>query len=381
MIRVAVICPWFFRGDAVGAAAKSSHDALAQDPRLHVSAIGLRNDYPDLPMRQADGVADLLLTREFLEADVLIYHYAVYQEYFGALLLGNGHGRQVLRFHNVTPTRFMPRETWPIISRSFQQIPSLDAADEVWADSRENADELISRGFRRECIRVLPLSVDRPDWTALQDKEADRVELLYVGRFFSSKGVLDLLAAADVARQATEVAFRLRLVGNLQFSHPPYVAEIREQIGQRGLGDVVEMVGSVEQPVLEAIYAQTHILATASYHEGFCVPVIEGMRAGCIPVSYAAANLRYVADGLGRLAPMGDVAALGRALAETLSVVPAALAAPDQAVLRLDRGRMSAEAYSEAAHAHAAAFSFAHLRRNMTERVLALAASSAHAVR
>ncbi len=373
MIRVAVVCPWFFRGDAVGAAAKASYDVLASNPAFDVSAIGLQNDYPDLPMHHAAGVAELLLTPAFLSADVLIYHYAVYHEYFGALQLGNGHGRQVLCFHNVTPTRFMPRHTWPIISRSFQQIPSLRAADEIWAVSRENADELISRGFRREMIRVLPLSVDRPDWMRLEDKPVEAVELLYVGRFFSSKGILDLLEAADVARRLTRTKFRLRLVGNLRFSDAAYVAEVREQIGLRGLGEVVDMVGSVGQPALEQIYARTHLLVTASYHEGFCVPVIEGMRAGCIPVTYAAANLRYVAKRLGRLAPAGDTQALGRNFADMVEAVPAAIRQPHESLLRLDCGGMSAAAWSKAAHAHAASFTFDCFRDNVTARVQALA--------
>ena len=44
--------------------------------------------------------------------------------------------------------------------------------------------------------------------------------------------------------------------------------------------------------------------------------MIEGLRAGCIPIGYASYNLPYIANKLGRMVPTGNVAALTAALDE-----------------------------------------------------------------
>ena len=76
----------------------------------------------------------------------------------------------------------------------------------------------------------------------------------------------------------------------------------------------MQWLGTVDDATWEQLYRRAHILAIPSYHEGFCKPVIEGLRAGCIPVGYASYNLPEIANGLGRMVPTGDVAALTEAL-------------------------------------------------------------------
>lgn len=372
-LRVLVVCPWFFAGDAVGAAARDTIEALQGLPGLLVEGIGTRNDYPELDVEIAPSLADLLLSPRFRAADLLIYHFAIHHEYFDALWLGNGHGRQVVRFHNVTPRRLMALQHHPVIDRSIAQFAALGQADEIWGDSPFNCHTLQLAGLRPDMMRVLPLAVRRPPLTRFEDKPRDgTVNLLYVGRIMPSKGVLDLVDAIGRLAMDNLPLFHLRLVGNLSFSDPAYVAQVQERIARYGLGERVEFAGTADDATLALNYRRAHLLALASYHEGFCVPVAEALRAGTVPVTYDAGNLPAIANGLSRLVPTGDIAALTRILGEAIADAEAARRAPESAHIRVDRGRMSAAEFSAAAHAYVGTLTWDAFVERTRKRVWAL---------
>lgn len=365
--RVVIVCPWFFQADAVGAAARETYLRLSYDDRFDVTALYTLNDYDDVKGRQVATLADLLLDPDFLVADVIIYVFAIYHEFFNAMLVGNGHAKQVVRFHNVTPKRFMPEKHWGVIDKSFAQIQNFRRADEVWADSRENLEELARQHVIGDHIHVVPLAVIPPAVAKLEDKPTDLIELLYVGRFAVSKGIIDLVKAAAQLKSLTDTPFRLRLVGNMRLSDQDYVSSIQREIKKAGLEDVVEMVGTASNDMLAEAFKTSHIYVTASRHEGFCVPVIEALASGCIPVSYPVSNLRYIADGLGKLAADDTPGSL----AEALHKVVESLSTPS-ALLSLDRGEMSAAQFDKMAAEYVEGFSPLRFGQNVSDRVGAL---------
>ena len=365
--RVVIVCPWFFRADAVGAAARETYLRLSHDQRFDVTALYTLNDYDDVKGRNVATLADLLLDPDFLVADVIIYVFAIYHEFFNAMLVGNGHAKQIVRFHNVTPKRFMPEKHWAVIEKSFAQIQNFRRTDEVWADSRENLEELARQHLSGECIRVVPLAVEPPAVAALADKPTEIIELLYVGRFAVSKGIIDLVRAAKHLKSLTSVPFRLRLIGNMRLSDQDYVSSIHREIKKAGLDDVVEILGTASNEMLADAFKTSHIYVTASRHEGFCVPVIEALASGCIPVSYPVSNLRYIADGLGKLA----VRDTPESLAETLEMVVTSLSSAG-AQLSLDRGDMSVAQFDSAAAEYVESFSPLRFGQNIAGRITAL---------
>ena len=353
--KVVVVCPWFYRGDAVGAAARETYIRLAAAPDLEVSALWTVNDYDDVQGHKVDGVADMLLDQLFLDADVLIYVFAVYHPLFDAMLVGNGHARQVVRFHNVTPKVLMPEKHWPVIERSFVQMRNFARADEIWADSRENLEEIERQGLGGPHARVEPLAVHVPRRVTLAGKAGETLNLIYVGRFFRSKGVLDLVEVGALLLERLGVPFRLRLIGNVRFSDLDYVEDIKRAIAVGGLEDFVEFVGSVSDEALAEAYADSHIFITGSHHEGFCVPVIESLAAGCVPVSYAISNLRFIADGLGRLAATVTPEALADAVMSLAKQAFGSLPTVGP-IVSVDRGDMTPEQFDEAVTAYVAGF-------------------------
>ena len=349
--RVLIVCPWFYAGDAVGAAARSTFTALAARADMSVSAIWTVNDYKDVTGVEVHALADLLLEPSFLAADVIIYVFAVYHPFFDAILIGNGHARQIVRFHNVTPKRFMPEKHWAVIEKSFAQMQVFRRADEIWADSLENLEELQRQRIEGPEIRIIPLAVSFPVRAALASKATDCMTLLYVGRFFESKGVLELILAASRLRSLTDIPFRLLLIGNIRFSDPQYIERIQALIRDLDATRYIEFRGTQSIAELAQAYQQAHIFVTASRHEGFCVPVVECLAAGCLPVSYALTNLRYIANGLGRQVHDDTADSLADTLHETIASIKHALDGISTPII-VDAGAFDLDQYDRIATAY-----------------------------
>jgi glycosyltransferase involved in cell wall biosynthesis/SAM-dependent methyltransferase len=376
--RVAVVCSVLARHDGVAAVVRHAIATLRRHGQYEVSVFTARNDFAEVPAHVVEGVGQLLLHPAFLAADLVIYQFAIYHPLFDALIAGGPRAKQIVVFHNVTPAELVSPEQRPVIELSFRQLFNLQYADRIWADSEVNAAELVARGFDPDQIEVIPLAVDRPPPAALADKPRGTVELVFVGRIVASKGVLDLVEAVDRVRRACDVPFRLSIAGNLEYSHPAYVDAVRHAIAERGLA-CVRFLGTVEDDVLASLYRAAHILAIPSYHEGFCAPVIEALRSGCIPVGYAAYNVPNVANRLGRMVALGDRVALAAALTETIAAVAQSAGQPDAPLLPLDCGIVSRRAFDQAARAHVAQFTPERVGDAMLRSITAVLAAPARA--
>ncbi|CAB3789245.1 hypothetical protein LMG28614_02832 [Paraburkholderia ultramafica] len=357
-IRISIVCPWFLRGDAVGHSANDYYNALRETGFSNVRALGVRNDFPDMNFELCEDAKSLEENRWFRQSDLIVYHFAIHHELFEALGNPKKTGKHVVCFHNVTPKHLMPKRIWDVIDRSFAQIALFKNADAIWVDSRENSEELTRQSIKDLPFIELPIAVDRPAIGALEDKPTRQIDLMCVGRFFSSKGILDIVDALAKVKRMTNRHFVLRLVGNTDFSDPEYIREVKERVCLYGLGENVDFIGKVDEVTLARVFRQSHVLVSASYHEGFCVPVIEGLRAGMIPVTYDAGNLRWIAGGRGRTVTTGNVDGLADTLVEIIEGVAESFDDPAAPVLPLDGGMKSAQQFSKDAKTYASSFSF-----------------------
>jgi glycosyltransferase involved in cell wall biosynthesis len=348
MRRAAVIAPICARHDAISAAAAANHALLAAEPGLHATLL-TTHDGRNLGATILRGLPDLLAAPEFRQADLLLYHFGIHHPFHDALLVGNGHARQVAVFHNVTPAEHVAPDQRPLIARSLRQAHNLVRADEVWADSPFNAADAEALGIDPARIHIVPLAVDRPAPARLAAKPPAPLRLLFVGRIVPAKGIHDLVAA--LARAAPHLPpWQLAIAGSTAFSDPAYLDRLHAAIAAAGLAPRIACIENPDDDALAALYCDAHILCIPSYHEGFCVPVVEGLRAGCIPLATSAGNLPAITAGLGRLVPPGDP----QALAETLASLGRALAAGTP--LPLDAGPLSQAEFDAQAEAHAACF-------------------------
>lgn len=331
--RVLIVAPVLVPHDAISDAARRKCEIIAGLAGMSAGILTLHSGFQGDHVRQIGGVLDLLRHPWFLEADVLVYEYGLYNPLFQALLLGNGKARQVVAFHNVTPEAFVPAAGRELIRKSLRQIHLFGNADEIWADSQTNIDMLASQGVRTSHARVLPIVVDSPPRGTIAEAPLDTVSILFIGRFVDSKGVLDLLEAMVRVKAAGRVRFRLTLAGNQRYSDPAYLDRV--SAAAAALDDAVTFRGEVSDEDKAELFRDADVFAIPSYHEGFCVPVVEALRAGCIPVGYAAHNLPRIFNGYGRLVPPGDIEALAAAIEEVCLMLTRP-ACPR--LLHLDRG-------------------------------------------
>ena len=352
--RIAIVASVIARYDAISIAVRDTVRVFRQADGFDVDVFAARSDFPDLRAHIVQDAGSLAGRCAFRAADLAIYHFGVFSPLFDRIAPGDGHARQIVYFHGVTPPELAAPSVRPLLEQSLRQLTSFRGVDRFWATSTTTADALAAQGVDREIIEVIPLAVERPPPAALAGKSLAPIRLLFVGRLAQAKGVLDLIEAVDIARRRTAVPFQLDIAGNEEYSDASYADELRAAVMDRCLSGWVRFLGAVNDAALDALYGAAHLLTIPSYHEGFCRPAIEGLRAGCVPVGYAAYNLPRIADGLGRMVPAGDRGALAAALVELIE----ALASPADRVLPLDRGPLSPAAFDSAAQRHARTFAF-----------------------
>lgn len=371
--KIAIVSGLCLYNDAISASVHDDALALSDAFGFHTRVFTHRNEFPDIEATEARDSSQIIFDSYFQACDLIIYHFGIYFELFNTILLGNGHAPQVVRYHNLTPRHLLPPSEWAKFESSAAQLYNFAAADAVWPVSDFNREDL--RGLEivpQKLVEPLPLSVgDGNRRKGFAGKEPGPIiRLLFVGRMVRAKGLRDLLSAATLIRQAC-LAFSLRIVGDPQFSHLDYVGELREFANMNGIADAVTFVGRVSNEELDAEYDRAHILVLPSYHEGFCKPVIEALRFGCVPVTYTSGNLPFVARGLSRTVSPGDVVALARAIAEVARSVQSA---PAGRRIPVDRGSIPLRRYEAAVDELLAGYGFPAVSQRLREAAQALIA-------
>lgn len=355
-LRIVVVGSVLAPFDAISNDIVRKVKALRETPGWEVTVFCAFNQRRDIDAKVFGRMSDMMLAPQFVDADLVIYHFGIYYELFDALILGgNGRAKQAVVFHNITPLEFAPAQSRTTIEKSFAQLHHIENADAIWCDSRENLETLAAHGIGNGRTAIQPLTVDRPARGSIRKPRGDAIQVVFVGRVVPAKGLKDLVEAIALL-DTGGIPVHVKIVGDKKSADPAFVDALLTRIHSLGLSKVVEFAGAISDDERDALLAESHVLAMPSYHEGFCVPVIEAMRAGMVPVVYSAANLRYIADGLCVSAPAGDVAAFAAALSQAVVDVDAALRDPSNARLRLDRGALTVEEFERGVSAHVAQF-------------------------
>jgi glycosyltransferase involved in cell wall biosynthesis len=136
--------------------------------------------------------------------------------------------------------------------------------------------------------------------------------VLWVGRLDANKDPLTILDAIEIA------AARLpNLHLWMAFHEQPLLAEVKARVaGSPSLTGRVHLIGRVDHPRIETLCRAADIFLLGSHSEGSGYALIEAIACGATPVvSDIPSFRRLTGDGaIGRLAPVGDVAAFARAL-------------------------------------------------------------------
>ena len=327
MLHVALYSGVYVRADAISTSLRYKVDALRRlvdaGAPLRVTVFTHGSDYGDPWVQCVGSMHELLSRPEFHGADVHLFEYGIHYDLFNSVFVLPP-GRPTLAvYHNVTPPELVDdalvRQT---LERSLVQKHNLACVDRVACVSEFNRDDLLATGLdpARLSVLHLPPAVEvHPGVPA--PPRGDHVELLYVGRFVPAKGLPDLVEAVVRLHRRGTAGFRLTLAGNPTFSSGSHLEEVTGRIASEGLGELVRVVLSPDDAELAALYLRADALVMPSYHEGYCMPVVEAQSAGCFVIAYDSTNLPNVVDGVGALVPTGDVDRLTDAIGDYVARV------------------------------------------------------------
>lgn len=314
--------------DAISNAIRDEMTWLSEaghDVRLYAYAC----DHPQLQFTKVNDVAEVAFDAHFQSSDLVVFHFGVFYPLFDLITVTPKRARRLVVFHNITPKAFVPAEHHETIDKSFRQLANICFADHVVCVSQTNLDVLRAAGIGVPAT-VLPLALHShatlpPSKPGAQDGV---LRLAFLGRFVRSKGPTELLRALDVVlRTHPQLQVQLDMIGNLAFSYATLLdeldvimAQMRKQYGERLH---IAIHGNAAEAEKNRLLRDADIFVLPSYHEGFCVPILEALASGCQVVSYDNSNIPAVSGGLARLVPTGDVAALTRAMGEAAQQVAA----------------------------------------------------------
>ena len=295
--------------------------ALRERDDVDVVALGEGSGAPRVPPKVMDSVwYPFLARREARRRSVEVFHCPT-----NRAPLKRGRPPLVVTIHDLVSLRFP--ETMAAWNRSYLQytLPRVAAAaDRVIAVSSDTANDLERLlGVPHSRIRVVPNGIQaRFFGTPSVAPPVSPSYILFVGTIEPRKNLPRLVEAHQLLRRAGRTE-RLVIVG------APGWNDVR--IDRTS----VELMGRVSDDALHALYANASCLVIPSLHEGFGVPVVEAMAAGCPVVAASAGALPEVC---------GDAAVMVDPL-DPRSIAAGIERALDDGPALRERGRARAESF------------------------------------
>jgi glycosyltransferase involved in cell wall biosynthesis len=326
-VRISYINGICVKNDAISKSIQDEITWLSSEGTNDVRLYAYACDDEGLPFNKVSDLRDIAFDQHFQSSDLVVFHFGVFYQLFNLLPIAPMRAKRLVVFHNITPKQFVSVENHPTIDKSFQQKANIMFADHVVCDSHTNLDVLQAAGIHTPAT-VLPLAVHIDLQTPESKPSAvdGVIRLAFVGRFVHSKGPGELLEALHwVLQRNHSVHITLDMVGNLSFSDDALLEEIRKtaEAMQRSFGERLKITihGNATSEVKHQILHDADLFVLPTYHEGFCVPILEALAAGCKVIAYENSNTPAISGGLAKLTPTGDVEALSCAIEEAIEEI------------------------------------------------------------
>lgn len=220
--------------------------------------------------------------------------------------------KKVMIYHNITPKEYLigiSERVYYIAKSGRKELASLSGCmDLCLCDSEFNRQDLLELGYRN--VQVVPVLMDfslldlPPDRRVREGYGDDWANLLFVGRIAPNKKQEDVIRIFHYYKTYINPRSRLFLVGTAK-QMPRYLEILKSLVERLSLKDVV-FTGRATQSELNAYYKTADVLVCMSEHEGFCVPLVEGMYFRVPIVAFDAGAVPETLGGAGVLVKEKD---------------------------------------------------------------------------
>jgi glycosyltransferase involved in cell wall biosynthesis len=246
------------------------------------------------------------------------------------LFMGLTHTKKIVTCHDAIPARYPSRyfgirDGGAAVGLAIEKR-RYRTADLVIAISDATRDDAISfLGVPRERIVRVYNGVDVDHWAkaptaapaAVLEKYglSGREFALYVGASDWHKNIEGMFAGlAEARKRGTEVV--LAWAGKLRDDR---AEEVRAMAARVGVADAVRLLGFVSDDDLAVLFREARAHLLVSWCEGFGLPVVEAMAAGCPVVTTRGGSLGEVAGDAALTVEPDDHVAIGAAIARLVS--------------------------------------------------------------
>ena len=325
--KIALYSGLIVEGDAISGSLRAKLSALrkARAEGLPVDTVAFcQHANVDDPAIQTvpGGVPDLVTRPAFRAASLHVFEFGIYYQLFNvAHLLPPD--KMAAVYHNITPRELIVDPTvHAAIDRSMVQKHLLERMSMVICDSEFSRHELIEFGIPAPRLSVVPLPGSFPISSSPgrgSRTPSEPVRFLFVGRLVRAKGVLDLLTAARRLVDSGETGFTVVLAGRTAGSDAVATESIARALGDPTMVPIIRFMPDVASDDIAAFFDEADVFLMPSYHEGYCIPIVEALGAGCPVIGYDNTNIPFVSGGLADLVPTGDVEALARAMKRAIN--------------------------------------------------------------
>jgi glycosyltransferase involved in cell wall biosynthesis len=212
-------------------------------------------------------------------------------------------------------------EFWPRTYRRLNYQRSIRRADLLIVNSKSlqaEIDQHLHVDPRK--VRLIHEAVDH-DIFKPGDRDSARAHVaklgvtrpfvLFVSSLWRYKNCEGLLHAWRLARDELE-GRQLVIVGAERDQH--YAAELRELVGELGIGEDVVFVGAVPNEETVHFYRAADLLVYPSLNETFGLPILEAMACACPVVTSSISSMPEVAGGAAILADPHDPSSIARSM-------------------------------------------------------------------
>lgn len=230
--------------------------------------------------------------------DLVIYHYTSgWVE--GMDILQKLPCKIILRYHGITPPIFFEKFSESHYNRAkegyslIQKFNNIDNIVACISTSLYSWNELNKYGFYRKNYTIIPpfhtidnlLKTPEKKFFIKKIINKENFNIISVARIAPHKGQLDLIQAFSFFLKNCKIhnTYKLYLIGKMNNSLNLYNKQIIQLINHLKMQDNIKLVGDISNKLLRTFYLHSNIMILPSYHEGFCLPIIESM-AHALPV-------------------------------------------------------------------------------------------------
>ena len=255
--------------------------------------------------------------------------------------LGAG-GPLAVRYQNVTPARWFRGVNDRLADAAVRGRADLDASRAA-RDRRHRAVDLLGRGGARG--RVRGTSPSSRSCCPRRRRRRPRLRrptggplIVTIGRVAPHKRIDEVLRVFACYRRGCAPAARLVVAGS-DGGFEPYGRACRTLAERLGVAAAVDFAGVVPEAEKHALLARADCYLACTEHEGFCVPLVEAMRAGVPIVARAEAAVPETVGRGGVVVATRDHAVLAE-LVHAVAGDPVARAAARRESARFDPARV-----------------------------------------